>query len=109
MPPFLPSVVSEPYVRRGGVAKATGGMPFTPFPLAACLMRFLPARRAAKTAARAKEKLRVPVEIEAEKMPEGAPEHVRRRTVSENARVPKFETQGFESEYRREGVNRAPS
>jgi hypothetical protein len=52
---------------------------------------------------------RVPFEIEAEKMPEGAPEHVRRRTVSENARVPKFETQGFESEYRREGVNRAPS
>jgi hypothetical protein len=42
-------------------------------------------------------KLRVSVEIEAE-MPEGAPEHVRRRTVSENARVLKFETQGFEPE-----------
>jgi hypothetical protein len=41
-------------------------------------------------------KLRVSVEIEAE-MPEGAPEHVQ-RTVSENARVLKFETQGFEPE-----------
>jgi hypothetical protein len=41
----------------------------------------------------------VSVEIEAEKMPdEGAPEHVRRRTVSENTRVLKFETHGFESE-----------
>jgi hypothetical protein len=95
---FLPSVVSEPYVRRGGVAKATGGMPFTPFPLAACLIRFLSARRAAKTATRAKEKLSVSVEIEADMPDEGAPEHVRRRTVSENARVLKFETHGFESE-----------
>jgi hypothetical protein len=41
-------------------------------------------------------KLRVSVEIEAE-MPEGAPEHVQ-RTVSENARVLKFETQGCEPE-----------
>ena len=98
MPPFFPSVVSEPYVRRGGVAKATGGMPFTPFPLAACLIRFLPARRAAKTATRAKEKLSVSVEIETDMPDEGAPEHVRRRTVSENARVLKFETHGFESE-----------
>ena len=51
-------------------------------------------------------KLRVSFEIEAE-MPEGAPEHVR-RTVSENARVPKFETQGFEPEQRREGRESCP-
>jgi uncharacterized protein len=41
-------------------------------------------------------KIRVSIEIEAE-MPEGAPEHVQ-RTVSENARVLKFEIQGFEPE-----------
>ncbi len=41
-------------------------------------------------------RLRVSIEIEAD-MPEGAPENVQ-RTVSENARVLKFETQGFEIE-----------
>ncbi len=41
-------------------------------------------------------RVRVSIEIEAE-IPEGAPEHVQ-RTVSENAQVLKFETQGFEPE-----------
>jgi hypothetical protein len=40
--------------------------------------------------------VRVSIEIEAE-IPEGTPENVQ-RTVSENARVLKFETQGFEPE-----------
>jgi len=91
-----------------GSPKRPAACPSPPFPLAACLIRSFPARRAAKTATRAKEKLRVPVEIEAEKMPEGAPEHVRRRTVSENARVAKFGTQGFGSGYRREGRESCP-
>jgi hypothetical protein len=42
-------------------------------------------------------RLRVSVEIEAE-MPEGAPEDVQ-RTVSENAKVLKFESCGFEREW----------
>ncbi len=41
-------------------------------------------------------RVRVSIEIEVE-MPEGAPEHVQ-RTVSENAQVLKFDTQGFEPE-----------
>jgi hypothetical protein len=40
--------------------------------------------------------VRVSIEIEAE-MPEGTPEHIQ-RTVSENARVLKFQAQGFEPE-----------
>src|SRR5215204_7529478 len=42
LPPFFPSVVGEPYVRRGRVAKATGGMPFTPFPAGGLPHPFLP-------------------------------------------------------------------
>lgn len=41
-------------------------------------------------------RVKISIEIEVE-MPEGAPEHVR-RTVSENAQILKFETQGFEPE-----------
>ncbi len=41
-------------------------------------------------------RVRVSIEIEAE-MPEGTPEHIQ-RTVSENARVLKFQAQGFEPE-----------